>query len=354
MLPTQKPSSLVKRIQKRFALIGMIVALFCPALCRAQGSGGIDFSGSGGIDSINGRIYFPSGRRTDVHLKISLEGSNVGTRIIFADLNGSFSFRNLEPGRYTITIDGGKEYETTTESVNIDDLRTRATGGHGPPPRAYYLPIYLRLKSAERRELGVVDARLSSVPAAARDLYEKALVEEKSNPAKAIEDLKRAVSLYPSFALALNELGIQYLKLARIDDAIASLRAAIKVAPDEFGPRLNYGIALLNQKKFEDAESQLRIALQKNESAPTAHMYLGIVLAVQRKLREAEKELLIAISSKSTEISLAHRFLGGVYLEAHDYKRAADELDIYLKLVPDAPDAEQTRAKIKEYRHENE
>lgn len=351
---TRKQVRLIERIQRCCLLIGTIVVLLAPAPCRAQGSGGIDVSGSGGIDSINGRIYFPSGRRTDVHLKISLESSNVGTRVVFADLNGSFSFRNLEPGRYTITIDGGKEYETATESVYINDMRSRATGGPGPPPRAYYVPIYLKPKeSTDRSEPGVVDARMLSVPAAVRELYQKALAEEKSNPDQAIADLQRAVSLYPSFALALNELGIQYLRLARLDEAITSLMAAIKVAPDEFGPRLNYGIALLNQRKFKDAEGQFRIALQKNDSVPTAHMYLGIVLAVQRNLREAEKELLIAISSKSSEVSLAHRYLGGVYMETHDYKRAADELEKYLKLVPNAPDAEQTRAKIKEYRHNN-
>ena len=350
---TRKQVRLIERIQTSCLLIGMIVVLLAPNLCHAQGSGGIDFSGSGGIDSINGRIYFPSGRRTDVHLKISLESSNVGTRVVFADLNGSFSFRNLEPGRYTVTIDGDKEYETVTESVYIDDMRSRATGGPGPPPRAYYVPIYLKPKESDRPAPGVVDARMLSVPAAARDLYQRALAEEKSNPDQAIANLQKAVSLYPSFALALNELGIQYLRLARLDEAIASLTAAIKIAPDEFGPRLNYGIALLNQRKFKDAESQFRIALQKNDSVPTAHMYLGIVLAVQRNLREAEKELLIAISSKSSEVSLAHRYLGGVYIETHDYKRAADELEKYLKLVPNAPDAEQTRAKIKEYRHNN-
>jgi regulator of sirC expression with transglutaminase-like and TPR domain len=33
-----------------------------------------------------------------------------------------------------------------------------------------------------------------------------------------------------------------------------------------------------------------------------------------------------------------------------DYKRAADELETYLKLVPNAADAERTRATIKDLR----
>ena len=46
----------------------------------------------------------------------------------------------------------------------------------------------------------------------ARTLYEKALQFGKSGDSeKAIENLKAALSLFPKFPLALNELGVQYL-----------------------------------------------------------------------------------------------------------------------------------------------
>jgi regulator of sirC expression with transglutaminase-like and TPR domain len=79
-------------------------------------------------------------------------------------------------------------------------------------------------------------------------------------------------------------------------------------------------------------------------------MYLGIVLAIQRKLEEGEKELEIAIDSKSNEVALAYRYLGGVFLERHEYHRAADELETYLKLLPKAADADVLRQRIKELR----
>ncbi len=71
---------------------------------------------------------------------------------------------------------------------------------------------------------------------------------------------------------------------------------------------------------------------------------------MQRKLDEAEKELRTALNINSNEMGSAHRYLGGIYLEKHEYKRAADELDAYLKLVPNAADANLTRQKIKELR----
>ncbi|MFN2530809.1 MAG: tetratricopeptide repeat protein [Pyrinomonadaceae bacterium] len=322
-------------------------------VCQAQAGSGVDFSGSGGIDTINGRIFFPSGRRSDAQIKVSLESSNGGTHVVFPDHNGSFAFKNLEPGRYTVTVDSGKDYETVTESVYIDDLRSRNMAGPGPPPRTFNLPIYLQ---PTRKELsgvpGVIDARLSNVPESARNLYDKAIeAENNGDVGKAIDALKQALSLYPDFFLALNELGVQYLKLGQMDKAIESLTAAMKLAPDDFRPQLNYGIALLNQGRFAKAEIQLRGALKKNDAVPTAHMYLGIALAVQRKLEEAERELINAIRSKSLETGLAHRYLGGVYIEKRDYKRAADELEAYLKMIPNARDAEATKTKIREFRN---
>jgi regulator of sirC expression with transglutaminase-like and TPR domain len=49
-------------------------------------------------------------------------------------------------------------------------------------------------------------------------------------------------------------------------------------------------------------------------------------------------------------MSMAHYYLGGIYWGRKDYKRAADELEIYLKMTPKAPDAEKIRGTIKELR----
>lgn len=113
------------------------------------------------------------------------------------------------------------------------------------------------------------------------------------------------VSVHPGFAPALNQLGIQYLKLSRADKATEVLGAAVKSAPDEYEPRLNYGIALFGLKKFAEAEKQLTAALKKNSSAPTAHMFLGMVLLNLRKLDDAQKELETAVRSDSAEVSQA-------------------------------------------------
>jgi Tfp pilus assembly protein PilF len=220
-----------------------------------------------------------------------------------------------------------------------------------PVSRIFTVEISLRPKPGASAKTGVVSAVLAAVPETARDLYLKAIESAQAGDnLKAIAQLKSALAVYAQFPLALNELGVRYLKVGEIDKAAEAFKSAVKLDPESFHPRLNYGIALLNQKRFPEAEEQLRAATAKNSAAPTAHMYLGITLAMQRKLDEGKKELQLAVSSNSPETFLSHRYLAGIYLERHQNARAADELEIYLRLVPKAPDAERLQGKIKDLR----
>lgn len=335
-----------------FAVLWVLASLV--SVAAGQSGGGVDMTGTGGRHTIQGRIYYPSGRRSDTRLKIQLQNFNSGELSVFSDPNGSFSFKGLDAGSYTVIVDAGDAYEVARETVYIDTDGSNPRRGIFLPPvsRIYSVDIALRLKPAEAAKLGVVSAVLAAIPAAARELFLKAIDSAQANDnAKAIEQLKAAIALYPNFPLAFNELGVRYLKIGDIDKAAEALKTAVELSPGEFYPRLNYGVALLNQKRYAEAETQLRASLAKNNNAPTAHMYLGIVLAMQRKLDEGEKELRLALASNSNEVYLSHRYLAGIYLERHENARAADELESYLKQFPKVPDAEVLRGKIKELRN---
>jgi Flp pilus assembly protein TadD len=115
-------------------------------------------------------------------------------------------------------------------------------------------------------------------------------------------------------------------------------------------PRLNYGVALLETRQTADAEAQLRLALHKNDSSWAAHMYLGIALIGLGNYDGAEGELRRTLALAGDELALPHYYLGGIYWHRRDHKRAADELEKYLRLAPKAPDAARIRATIKELR----
>ncbi|MBA2734601.1 MAG: tetratricopeptide repeat protein [Acidobacteria bacterium] len=288
-----------------------------------------------GIHIIKGRVYFPGEPKEGKRLRVVLKSPATTDQTTVTDEDGTFIFNRLRAENYTVIVEGWKEFDQAVEHVILERQSPSASNVN--------LAIHLKLK-------GTAEA-LSKIPKAARDLYAKgAEAAAKGDSKKAVEHLSGAVAAYPEFPQALSELGVQYLKLGVADKAAESLQATLKIAPGDLGARLNYGFALLSQKKFDEAETQLREVLKKNDAIPTAHMYLGIALMNQKKLDDAEAELLRANNSKSNEVVTAHRYLGGIYWGKRDYKRAADELELYLKLAPKAPDAERTRAAIKDLR----
>ena len=119
----------------------------------------------------------------------------------------------------------------------------------------------------------------ANVPAQARDLFQHALENARAgNHVKAIEQLKSAISQAPRFALAYNELAVQYLRIGRAAQAVETLKEALGINPEDFTLRLNYGIALLNQKKFDAAETELRLAIQKSNADSSAAVTISVWL----------------------------------------------------------------------------
>jgi TolA-binding protein len=332
----------------------IILLTLSPASVWGQGSG-VASTGTGGSHMIKGYVFFPSGRKADGSIEVKLQCLSAGEITVMADTNGSFTFGSLAPGNYTIVVNAGVNYEIARESVVIEsELNPASSAGvsSGTSGR-YSVMINLQPKRdyGTRAKASVINAALAEVPDDARKLYEKGVeLAGTGDTLKAIDNLRAAVSLYPKFPLALNELGVQYLKAGQASKAIAVLVSASTLSPDAFAPKLNLGIAMLETNRFSDAEKQLREALRLNPSIPTAHMYLGVTLAKLHNDREAEIELRNAINSGSNQVGLAHKYLGGLYWKHGNYRQAVDELDTYLRLTPNAQDAERVRATIKDLR----
>ena len=326
----------------------IILLLLIPVAVCGQGSG-VASTGTGGAHIIKGYVFFPSGRKADGSIEVKLQTLNSGEITVMTDTNGSFTFSSLAPGNYTIVVNAGEDYEIARDSVVIEsDLNPSSSTS-----RRYSVMINLQLKyeSGNRAKASVINAALAEVPEEARRLYEKGLeLAGAGDTLKAIDNLRAAVSLYSRFPLALNELGVQYLKVGQVSKAIEVLTSASTLSPDAFAPKLNLGIALLETNRFPEAENQLREALRLNQSIPTAHMYLGVALARLHNDPEAESELRNAINSGSSQVGLAHKYLGGLYWKHGNYRQAADELDTYLRLTPNAQDADRLRATIKDLR----
>jgi len=329
---------------------GAAMLIFLSATVTSAQIGGIDPGpgdmGTGGKNTIQGNIFYENGRRLDRRVKVRLRGLYTDS-FMMSDDTGTFTFRRLVGGTYSVTIDAGSEFENTSENVDVID----ATGRRNDPGQTYTIQMMLRPRQAAPRPVGTVDASTANVPEPVRKLYKEALDSiQDGDSKKAIEELNDALKLAPNFVPALNELGLQYMRLKEYDKAEAALRKAIELVPDAFTLQLNFGILMLQKKNYVTAAGALERAVQKDNSSAAAHFHLGKALVNMAVYNKAEKELLQAITLGGENTVEAHRYLGAVYIETHNNARAVEQLEQYLSLAPKAKDADKIRAIVSQLR----
>ena len=295
-------------------------------------------------NTIQGDIILPNGQRLDHPIMVWLS-TNRGEISTTSNGNGSFVFRQLGGGRFTVRVDAGEAFETATETVNLTD-----SGSSGTMTRMgeiYNVQIHLRPKVGQPVTTGVVSAL--ETPKAAVDLYNKALESVKAGERdKAIEQLKAAIAIHPQFVAALNGLGVQYLKLGNYQSAFEAFNAALTLSPDSFILHLNCGIALFNLNRYAEAEKDLSAALLKTENSGSTHVYRGRTLIALKRFDDAAKDFKRAIEIGGDDVKVAHRYLAGIYVEKGDTAQAVKELELYLKVSPDSKETDQIKNLIKE------
>src|SRR5262249_33793701 len=137
---------------------------------------------------------------------------NSGDHFTYTDTNGAFTFRRIRPGSYHIVLDPGKEFEPVNETVDImSPGRARGQSiAESVTVQINLTPIVRTVVAAAR----TVSAKGMAIPEAAAASYKEAIkLGDAGERTKAIEELKKALVVYPEFMLALNEMGIQYLRL---------------------------------------------------------------------------------------------------------------------------------------------
>jgi predicted Zn-dependent protease len=331
-------------LARRLVFVGAI--LVCSAvLTMGQIAGGMTETTNtrlGGNNYIVGTVYSPDGLPINTRMRIKLTSPEWGDILATTDERGRFVFTQVGSGLYTIVIDREKEYEPVAYEVNITRARNTV-------PETHFVSIRLRAVEEKKPKPGVVSAANAGVPKAALDHYESAskLAQGKDYQA-AIKELKLAVSEYPPFVNAHNQIGVLYLRLNEFDNAESAFKAALKINPEAYEPLLNRGIALYRLGKFKDAETSFRKTLKVKPDSTVSHYYLGRTLNKLGRNEEAETALLTCLKPNPNDFKEAHRLLAAIYLDRGALPRVIEELDTYLKLVPTAPDADNLRKVIEQ------
>ena len=333
-------------VHRMVVLFSALVALtfFAPAAKSQIRSSDIDSDPSSGLrrgtNTIEGQVFDSSGRPLNKRCTVRLSSVNVGEFSTMTNDSGLFTFRRLREGKYFLKVEAGEDYQPAVETVDFFDNRNGIN----------HVQIQLRPKpTTANNKPAVVNAALAGVPKAALDAYQQGTqLAEAGKNREAIENFKKAVSLYPQFVVALNEMSAVYIKTGELELASDALQTALKIEPNNPTLRLNYGYVLLLRERFADSERELARAIQLKDELVAAHLYRGRVLIRLRNYDEAEKELNRTLSLGGASGIVAYRYLGALYSEKGETSKAIAALENYLKLTPNAKDSEKVRTIIRQ------
>src|SRR5579863_998746 len=202
----------------------------------------------------------------------------------------------------------------------------------------------------EGRDEGSTVSTVSlAAPRDARRAFEKGLQLLKKNKTdEAEKQYQKAVALYPNFADAWNELGRIQLERGQNDAARTSFTAALKADPKYVNPYLQLSLIAMTEKKWRELADVTDQAIRLDPfDYPRAYLYNAVaywnlknVNAAEKSIREAQR-----LDGRHTMPDVS-RLMGMILMVRHDFAGAAENLRLYLKLVPTAEDAVQVRAQL--------
>lgn len=300
----------------------LLIAPLLPALIKAQAPPSIQF-------------FMPDGSLPPRELRFTLTSGDGRIESFFTDSKGKFLLtrkEGLKPdSRYTITIlSDGRAFETTT--VTFQEFAG-----------VYYIPIFLKpLDPDAAKPVGVIDlAELDTrVPKDAREAYYEGMRAIRAGQAsEALNRLNRAVTIYPNYFRALNDLGVLNMKLNKLDEAARVFGRAIEIAPRVYYPRLNLAIIRTRQAKYKDAIDLLEQLRRDNPTLLEVRVPLADALMAADRLDEAEGHLRAALTDVKLDFRAAgdaHYKLGLLLNRKQRFNEAVKELHKAARVLPDS------------------
>jgi tetratricopeptide (TPR) repeat protein len=242
-------------------------------------------------------VTFADDRAVPEQLKLSLVSGSNGNQVAqtFTNDHGQAQFTDVVIGNYRVVVSGQGIQTTESEEFEIDARKGA---------QSVFIRVRANAENGEARSNpgnATVSTADLKVPKEASKEFDKAtelMSKQKWN--RAIERLNKAVTLYPNYAQAYNNLGVAYARLGDADKEREALQQAV-TANDHFAPAfLNLGQMEMKLQNFNAAENDLEKASLLNSGDVRT-----LVLLAQAELLNTHFQEVIATAHKVHAMSHA-------------------------------------------------
>jgi Flp pilus assembly protein TadD len=285
------------------------------------------------VYSISGKVNDDADEHGIDNARVYLKSEGFVLNSAYSSDGGVFEFDGVAPGNYVIEAEL-EGYDPFTATVTV----SRA-------PVVSFSVGMTKSLAASGAGGDAISAHQLSVPPKIRDVYVKGvdLLQSKGDYKEALVHFQRAIKDFPAYYEAYAMEGVAYISLGDAPLAEAALRKSIDLSAGHYPEPFFLLAGLLNNAgKSADAETAARAAITLNASSWAAHYELAHALYLQTRSEDAEPDALRAheLNPKNPKIVL---LVADIHLARRNYTAFLQDIDVYLKLDPTGPDADQVR-----------
>ena len=312
------------------ALLSLLVLLSLDSAATAQLRTG----------NLKVRVTFTDGHPCNIKVHVQLMLSAGGTPIAenYTNDQGLTDFDDVEVGNYHLVVSGdGIE----TADSGLFELDNR----HG----TQFQTISVRRTDEEKSESknATVAVQDINIPKAAHKEFKKASgLIAKQDWKKAIDELNRALAIYPNYVEAYNNLGVVYARIGDRTSERAALEKALKIN-DHFAPVwVNLARMAIADRDFPTAENLLDKAVALTPSDPDTLLILANVELMNLHYDKAIAHCRQVHSLDQGSHALVHFIAARSFEHESRFADAISELQIFLKEEPTGARADAARREL--------
>lgn len=194
-----------------------------------------------------------------------------------------------------------------------------------------------------------ISATSAMAPKDARKAYEKGMSEAKKDKWDSAErDFTKAVDAYPKYASAWYELGHAQQEQQNFDAARKSYAQAVAADSKLVTPYQELAVLAAKENKWEEVAAQTDKVLKLNPVDFPQDWFLNALAKYRlQQLDGAEKSAREGLKLEgASHFPKLHEILAAVLADRGNLAGAAEELTAYLKVNPQAADAETVKKQI--------
>jgi Flp pilus assembly protein TadD len=268
-----------------------------------------------------------------------MTSSELSVNESFTDETGTVQF-SVRPGNYRIRVTGPQIEETVTSVFTISRL---------DPSRTEFVRVRKLPSKDDPQEAssGLVALSQMNIPAKALKEYEKAgKAIQAGNWAEARVRLEAAISVFPQFAAAWNDLGVVHMNLGDHEAARTAFQKSLEFNPNYARACRNLALLLFSEGGNEEATTLVEKALVSDPLDPQALTLMAQLQLLAGKTDEALANARKVHSAPHEGQAVVHYIAARALEMRNQHEQAAAEYRLFLQEAPNSASADKARAAL--------